>query len=67
MNVHSVEGMRGFPAGPVLPGGRLRALVDTQTYTGTAAEDALIGRDHPEECLDTELQLVIQFHELRGG
>ncbi len=53
---------QGFPAGPVLPGGRLRALVDAQTYTGTAAADDLVARDHPEECLDAELQLVIQFH-----
>ena len=54
---------QGFAAPAVLPGGRLRALVDTQTYTGTAAADALVARDHPEECLDSELQLVIQFHE----
>ena len=56
---------QGFAAAPVLRGGRLRALVDTQTYTGAAADDALVARDHPEECLDSELQLVIQFHELR--
>jgi hypothetical protein len=53
---------QGFPAGPVLPGGFLRALVDTQTYTGAAAVDATVGHEHPEECLDTEMQLVIQFH-----
>ena len=53
---------QGFPSGPVLPGGRLRALVDTQTYTGTAAVDATVAREHPEECLDSELQLTIQFH-----
>ncbi len=43
--------------------GRLRALVDTQTYTGDAGRDALVPRNHPEECLDTEVQLVVQFHE----
>ena len=49
---------------PVLAGGRLRALVDTQTYAGDAGQDATIARDHPEECLDSEVQLVVQFHEL---
>ena len=54
---------QGYMAPPVLPHGRLRALVDTQTYTGDAGQDATVPRDHPEECLDTELQLVVQFHE----
>lgn len=53
-----------FLAPRVLPGGRLRALVDTQTYTGDAAGDATVALQHPEECLDSELQLVIHFREL---
>ena len=63
----SVPVSQAFLAPRVLPGGRLRALVDTQTYTGDAGVDATVPSQHPEECLDSELQLVIHFRELSAA
>lgn len=42
--------------GAIAPDGVLRALIDTQTYNGSATV-----KDRPHECLDTELHVVITF------